>query len=309
MNAFEVLILAIFIDLLLGDPRWFPHPVRIMGFAIERGERILRKLFSPLAGGVILCVSVVGGTYAAVYCLDKLLKAHPAGGVVSAFLLWTTISLRGLAGEGRKVFAFLDEGRLDDARRELRSLVGRDTGRLDENSVRKAVIESLAENASDGIIAPVFFYVLGGLPLAFAYKAVNTLDSMVGYRNPHYILFGRASARLDDIANFIPSRLTGLFLSAGAFLLGLDGRGACKIMLRDGRKHPSPNSGVPMAAMAGALHITLGGPAIYGGTLVGKPFIGEGAIILSEADGKKALRLTFISSLLCSLFLGAGTLL
>ncbi len=312
MNSFEVLLTALCIDLLIGDPRWFPHPVRLIGLAITGLEKILRKIFPPLIGGAVLTVFIVGTTFLGAYYLEGFLRGLPFGDWATAFLVSTTIALKGLTGEARKVLAHLKNGSpeaLESARGALLALVGRDTAALDGKGVIRAVIESLAENASDGVIAPVFYYAIGGFPLAMAYKAVNTLDSMVGYRNERYILFGKASARLDDIANYIPARLTGFFISIAAFLPGLDMKKAFTIMLADGGKHPSPNSGVPMAAMAGALDLTLGGPAVYGGRLVDKPFIGNGGIPLSEVSGSKAVRLAFLSSVLGAILLGAGTLI
>jgi len=305
MPQIIVLLLAVLIDLVIGDPRWFPHPVRMMGFFISKGEGLLRKIFPPLIGGLILTATIVGGTYMAMFYLIGFIDPLSYwGDVLIAFLLSTTIAIKGLTGGAARILTLLKEGRLERARSELKGLVGRDTDALDEPGVLRAAVESLAENASDGVIAPLFYFALGGVPLAMAYKAVNTLDSMVGYKNERYKLFGKAAARLDDIANFIPARLTGFFFSVSAFLVGLNGKSAFETIFRDGRKHPSPNSGVPMAAMAGALDITLGGPALYGGQLIEKEYIGNGAMPLSIPLAGKAVRLTFASSLLGVLVLG-----
>jgi adenosylcobinamide-phosphate synthase len=305
MPQVAVLALAVFLDLLIGDPRWLPHPVQIMGFFIKRGEILLRKIFPPLFSGAVLTVGIVAGTYFLTRYVVHLLKGFPYwGDVLVAVLLSTTIAIKGLTSEARKILSLLKGGLLDKARAELKALVGRDTKDLDEPGILRASVESLAENASDGIIAPIFYFAIGGLPLAMAYKAVNTLDSMIGYRSEKYILFGRAAARLDDIANFIPARLTGALISISALFTGLDSKRALRTMLKDGGKHPSPNSGVPMAAMAGALDTRLGGPAVYGGRLIEKKFIGEGKSPLSIPLAVKALRLTFASSILAVLVTG-----
>lgn len=306
MPQVAVLGLAILLDFAIGDPRWFPHPVRFIGFVIKKLERPLRKLFPPFIGGILLVIIVVGGTYAGSFYLVKFLSTLSYFGyAVMVLLLSTTIAIRGLIGEVANIIRLVRLGSVERARVELRSLVGRDTKNLDEGGILRAVVESLAENTSDGIIAPMFYFVIGGLPLAMAYKAVNTLDSMVGYRNERYMLFGRASARLDDLANLIPARLTGFFISIAAFIMGLEGKRAFRTMLRDGRKHPSPNSGVPMAAMAGALDVTLGGPAFYGGKFFEKEFIGRGKEKVSIELARTALRLGFLSSVIGAIFLGA----
>ena len=288
MHRLITLLIALLMDLAFGEPGWLSstiHPVRIIGKAIELLELLLRGTFlpkalrpSPRIAGVLLCLLVAGGSYLATMFLANHLypRFHWMGTLVIAFLLYTVISLRGLVSAAGKVAGMVSSGDIDAARQQLKSLVGRDTANLDEGGILRAAVESLAENASDGVLAPVFYYLLGGLPMAVAYKAINTMDSMVGYKNERYILFGWAAARFDDVVNFVPARLTGLFIClASAFT----GRGVVRplhTMFRDGRKHPSPNSGVPMAAMAGALGVTLGGPASYDGALVEKPFIGAG---------------------------------
>lgn len=312
MSNAAVLGLAVLVDLLIGDPRWLlPHPVRVIGWAIERLERILRKTLPPRAGGVVLAVLIPGGVYAVMsFATNFLLKFPYIGSAAIVLLLSTTIAIRGLVGEAAKIILLLRKGELPRARGELKSLAGRDTENLGPPEIVRAVIESLAENASDGIVAPIFYYALGGLPLAMAYKAVNTLDSMVGYKNERYIRFGWASARLDDLANLIPARLTGLFISLASVLPGMSIRRAFMTMLRDGGKHPSPNSGVPMAAMAGALGITLGGPAVYGGKLLKKPFIGDAGSPPSLDSARGAMRLTLLGSLFgAAVFAVLGALL
>ncbi len=313
MHRIIVLGLALALDFAIGEPAlpfyFWPHPVRIIGKAVELIEWVLRKIMPeiPRLGGIVLCLLVVGGTYwvtlIAVNALERDFS-HWAVPVL-AVLLYTTIALKGLTGEAAKITGLVKAGEMDKARKGLKSLAGRDTGGLDAQGVLKAVIESLAENASDGVLAPVFYYLLGGIPLAMAYKAINTLDSMVGYKNEKYRLFGWASARLDDLANLLPSRITGFFFCVASSVMGSGFIGPVRTMLRDGRKHPSPNSGVPMAAMAGGLDVTLGGPALYGGRTVEKPFIGSGPLPLDAERAEAARRLTILGCLLGIILMAA----
>ena len=307
MHRIIVLCLALALDLAIGEPEWLfsrflPHPVKIIGKAEEILEWVLRRVMPrrQRLAGIVLCLVIVAGTYwvtlVAVNALEGALS-HWAAPVL-ALVLYTAIALKGLVSEAAKITGFLKDGQMDKARVELKSLVGRDTAGLDSQSALKAVIESLAENASDGVLAPVFYYLIGGIPLAMAYKAINTLDSMVGYRSEKYRYFGWASARLDDLANLLPSRITGFSLCIASAVTGHGFTGPLKTMLRDGRKHPSPNSGVPMAAMAGALNVTLGGPAMYGGRLVEKPFIGNGSMPLDAGRAEAAQRLIILGCLL-----------
>lgn len=285
---------ACVLDLAIGDPHWAPHPVRFIGGAISGLERILRRIFISSLGlriaGVLLVVFIVLTVY---FGTELLVKAiGRTSGTVwtivgTAFVVYmaaTTIATRELLRAAQVVISSIAKGDLDAARRDVSMIVGRDTRELSDKAVLKATIETLAENLSDGIVAPLFYLSLGGLPLALAYKAVNTLDSMVGYKNEKYRDFGWAGARLDDVANYLPARLSGLLIVVSAFLVRLvtgghdsvSGERAFQIMVRDGRKHPSPNSGVPEAAMAGALDVKLGGPSTYGGVLSNKSFIGDG---------------------------------
>ena len=298
--------LAFSLDFAIGEPAWFFfHPVKIIGKATQILEWVLRKILpgKTRSGGILLCLLVVGGTYWVTVLAVGAIEDHLARWAlpVLALLLYTTIALKGLAGEAIKITGFVKRGDIAGARTGLKNLVGRDTDNLDAQSAMKAVIESLAENASDGVLAPVFYYLIGGVPLAMAYKAVNTLDSMVGYKNEKYRLFGWASARLDDIANLLPSRITGFFICAASGTTGFGFKIPLEVMLRDGRKHPSPNSGVPMAAMAGALDVTLGGSAMYGGRLVEKPFIGSGPLPLDAGKAETAIKMTIYACLLGAL--------
>ncbi|MFN3395564.1 MAG: adenosylcobinamide-phosphate synthase CbiB [Thermodesulfovibrionales bacterium] len=292
-----VLIMAFLLDLAIGDPRWLPHPVRIMGSAIAKTEKILRtedrgQKTEDRLKGVFLVFIIVGLTFGLtwliVYALTKIgnissLMSYFSGALL-VYLTSTTIAIRELIDSARDVIKALKKGDIKLARKNLSMIVGRDTENLSEKGVLKATIETLSENLSDGIIAPLFYLSIGGIPLAMAYKAINTLDSMVGYKNAKYIDFGWASARLDDIANYIPARISGVLIVISIFFITIFKcpshasritHYALRVMINDGRKHLSPNSGIPEAAMAGALGVRLGGPSRYNGVEVQKPYIGE----------------------------------
>ena len=317
------LILAFFLDLAIGDPRWLPHPVRIIGKGIEAMERLLRDRFNDehekAAGVLLVCAVVLPATFIA-FVAGRLLLSFSGrplsviGTLAFIYLASTTLALRGLISSARHVIGAVREKSLSVARQRLAMIVGRDTDNLGEEAILRATIETLAENLSDGFVAPLLYLVVGGLPLAVAYKAVNTLDSMVGYKNPRYIRFGWAAARLDDAANYIPARITGLLLAAAAFFCSCAGgafhaaRRSFAVMRRDGKNHTSPNSGIPESAMAGALGVRLGGPSVYGGVVVKKPFIGDGVAedYLRSADCAVALAACAASLMvvLALLFLG-----
>jgi adenosylcobinamide-phosphate synthase len=266
--------------------------------------------------GVFLAVVIAAFTYILFYLIQLvLLMPHTsilfssASVLVLIYLTSTTIATRGLIDSGKAVIDEVRTGSITQARQRIGMIVGRDTKSLDRKGILKATIETLSENTSDGIVAPLFYFAIGGLPLAMTYKAINTLDSMVGYKNETYQNLGWASARLDDAVNFIPARLTGLLIVASTFILSalsssadcLNGFNAFKIMIRDGRRHASPNSGIPEAAMAGALGIKLGGPSVYDGVVFEKSCIGDE--IQSSDDhysnaSEKSITLTKIASLL-----------
>jgi len=254
------LTVAFALDLLLGDPEWFPHPVRGFGFLIRAGENLLRPLTSgpasEIAAGATLTISVASIGWA---------LGRPKNSVWQVLLAWTALATRSLLDEARAVTRALEAGDLDLARRRLSRIVGRDTADLDETGISRAVIETLAESACDGIVAPLFWLAVGGVPSAMSYKAINTLDSMIGHREPLYLYFGRVAALLDDVVNFLPARLTALAITAAAGLQGLDTAGARRIWFRDGYRHASPNAGQSEAAMAGALGVQLGGTNFYDG--------------------------------------------
>jgi adenosylcobinamide-phosphate synthase len=326
ITATQVLLAGV-VDLMIGDPRWLPHPVRLMGRAIGVFEDILRRFCSSPRGerfsGILLVLAIVLPVYLvsvlAMEYLGRLSSAVTAliASAVLIYLTATTIAARELIFSVRQVIVAIEAGDLEAGRRHVSMIVGRDTNSLDERSVLKAAIESLAENLSDGVVAPLFYLAIGGLPLALAYKAVNTLDSMVGYKNDRYRYFGWAAARFDDIANYLPARLTGALISASILLFSLlrqpdkafrRASRSFAVMLRDGRKHPSPNSGFPEAAMAGALGIRLGGPSTYGGIACEKPFIGDGRTSDFVNAAKRALSLAHTTAVAAMLLaaLAAG---
>lgn len=292
---------AVLLDLLLGDPRWLPHPVVFIGRFIAGCERLLRRLaLGERLAGLLLVVLTVGGTVAvAGSILYAAALIHPlAAEVVEAILGFTCLAARSLHLESRRVADALLRDDLPAARSALAMIVGRDTDGLSPPEIWRGAVETVAENSSDGVIAALLFLMLGGPLAALAYKAVNTLDSMVGYKNERYLRFGWAAARLDDLVNLLPARLTGCLMALVAPLVGLSGRGAWRVMLRDGRNHSSPNSGIPEAAAAGALGVQLGGTNRYFGKPVEKPTIGDPVQPLGEAAWRGAVRLMYGSEAL-----------
>ncbi|NLC37717.1 MAG: cobalamin biosynthesis protein CobD [Clostridia bacterium] len=300
---------AVILDLLLGDPRGFPHPVVFMGKGISLGEQWVRKFFRHSrglkAGGILLVIAVVGLTYLISWGLIRAAYQgnQYLGLLVETWLLYTALAIKDLRIHARQVALPLAAGDLPQAREKVALMVGRDTAQLDEAGVARAVVETVAENTVDGIVSPLFYAFLGGAPLALAYKAVNTLDSMVGYKDSRYRDLGWAAARLDDAANYLPARLTGLLL----LLLAPFTPGGCRrtwtALWRDAGKHPSPNAGIPEAAVAGALGIKLGGLNFYGGKPSYRAEMGEALEPLSVKHIQQVLTLMYgVSFLAC--FLG-----
>jgi len=294
--------LAFLLDLALGDPRWLPHPVVIMGWFVARAEEFLRRVArTPLAqgaAGVLLTVVLVAGTYTLTdFVLDLAgLLGQPVSTVLEVLLLYTTLATRGLVEHVCDVREALRSRDLEEARRRLSRVVGRDTDHLAEAEVVRGVLETAAENTCDGVIAPLFYALMGGPPLAMAYKAVNTLDSMIGYQDERYLYFGRVAARLDDLANYLPARLTALLLMFAGALLGYPWRRAWRTVLADARRGPSPNSGFPEAAMAGLLGVRLGGPNCYRGVPSLRPFLGEEFPVPRVGDIDEAVRLVYLAA-------------
>ncbi|MEM5767642.1 MAG: adenosylcobinamide-phosphate synthase CbiB [Bacillota bacterium] len=297
-----ILLAALLCDLLVGDPPVSWHPVRLIGRYIACGERRLFKPQRSPAGqrwsGAILVLAVVITCYG----LTSLLllaayRIHPlAGAFAAALLLASTIAPRSLAGAGLEIYRLLMNGNILRAREKLAWIVGRDTERLEKGEIVRGTVETVAENMVDGVISPLFYALLGGVPLAMAYRAVNTLDSMLGYKNEKYLFFGWAAARLDDAANFVPARLTGALLVMAAVLLKLDVRGALLAMWRDAPGHPSPNSGIPEAGVAGALGIRLGGINYYRGVPSFRAYMGRPAHTLDPWQIKKTVTLMYVTA-------------
>ncbi|MFQ5508425.1 MAG: adenosylcobinamide-phosphate synthase CbiB [Leptospirillia bacterium] len=292
-----VVALAVVLDLLWGDPPRWPHPVRLMGFFItlyERGARAISERPGFLRGaGVVLAVGLPLASFVVAAGLIRMGTVwHPwVGFLIAVYLAYTALALTGLSRAVSQVGVCLAAGDLAAARDAVAHVVGRDPQALDAGQVAGAAVESAAENASDGVVAPLFYLALGGPALALAYKAVNTADSMVGYRGERYADFGWAAARLDDLANWIPARITWLLMTVCAGGLGYSARGAWRTALTDARRHASPNAGWPEAAVAGALGVRLGGPAHYRGQLHQRPLLGGDGALPEAIHVPRAVRL------------------
>jgi adenosylcobinamide-phosphate synthase len=313
LNRSILLPAAYLIDHWAGDPEWSPHPVRLIGAAISGGESRLRRPGQSssfeLLSGAGLTIAVVGSSCWTTATIIRLAhrRSRVLGGAVELALAWTCLAARNLEQEAAAVTTALQIGDLPYARVRLARIVGRDTENLGSQDVSRAVIETVAESASDGIMAPLFYMALGGVPLAIAYKAVNTLDSMIGHADRKYFYFGKAAARLDDVANYLPSRISALAIVAAAKLLRhADSQAAWRTWQRDGSKHKSPNAGQPESAMAGALHVALGGDNTYAGELISAQRIGSEFPPPSPNEATQAIRLVSAASLIG---LGIGILL
>jgi len=311
-----VLVLACVLDAAIGDPRWLPHPVRVMGLAVTWYERWMRRIVSHRAGeltaGLALAMGLPAVSYGSAWLvIDLSSRLHEVVGQgVEIVLAFTTLAARDLADHARAVQHALEKGQLEEARQAVSHIVGRDTAQLSEPEVVRATVETIAESTADGVVAPLCFLILGGPPLALAYKAINTLDSMIGHREPSYRHFGWASARLDDLANWVPARVTALLIVGTAALVFRDtavAARACRTLRRDGAKHPSPNSGRPEAAMAGALGVRLGGTNVYDGVAIERPALGDALRPLRPSCIRDALGVMWAVFVLAAL-LAAGLL-
>lgn len=304
------IILAFLLDCVLGDPYNFPHPVKFIGKYIKFFEnKVLKKVHSDKElkykyGFILLvttCLIVYGSTFVILF-VAKSINIYLFY-ILNIILLWTSIAPKCLANEAYKVYKELVNKNIDEARKKISYLVSRDTKELDFQSIAKATIETVFENTSDGIIAPLFFAAIGGTPLAMCYKAVSTLDSMVGYHNQKYEHFGFFSAKADDILNFIPARVSGLLIVVSSVFLNYDYKSSWEIFLRDRKNHKSPNSAHPEAAGAGALGLRLGGATSYFGKVTNKPYIGNKNKEIETTDIIKSVKLMYISTILWILIL------
>ena len=300
------LAVACLLDAAVGDPRWFPHPVRWMGTVVNwcdrRVHQFLLSATKQRIAGVLLAVALPAGAYAAGALLIWFGNSiDPLWGSAGTVLLaWTTLAARDLIDHVVSVQRALQSVSLIEARAALAKIVGRDTEEMSESEIVRATVETIAESTADGIMAPLFYLVLGGAPLALAYKALSTLDSMIGHMDDRYRWFGWASARLDDVVNFLPARITALLLVLSAGIVSRSWpamQHAWEILLRDGRQHPSPNSGRPEAAMAGALGVQLGGTNRYDGLPIERPYLGDPDQPLTRAHIGMALTLMLWTSI------------
>lgn len=303
MTPAAQVVAALALDLAFGDPRWFPHPVKFIGRLALALEAPTRRVFrNPrLAGMVTVVVTVGAAALAAWGTVAGARRIHPwLGDAAAILLLYTCFAARDLAGHALNVFRALSRGDLELARGRVARMVGRDTATLDEPGIVRATVESIAENTVDGVTAPLFFAVIGGPVLALAYKAVSTLDSTFGYKNERYLAFGWASARLDDVAAWLPARLTFPLVALAAALVGGRPFGAWKYGRRDCRKHASPNAGLPEAAFAGALGVQLGGPLLRHGRPIEMPRLGEPREALDRRHIPRSVALMFVVNLLAA---------
>ena len=311
LDRIIVIAAAFLLDMICGDPHWLWHPVQGIGLIIKYVEAFLRRVFRINAereadkirkrvAGVIMVILVI-----AISLVPVCLILYLAGRInryvrlgVEIIICYQMLAARSLCVESMKVYYALRDGTIEDARTAVSMIVGRDTASLNEEGVTKAAVETVAENTSDGVIAPLFYMALFGVYGAFVYKAINTMDSMTGYKNDHYIYFGTCAAKLDDIANFIPARLGALLMVAASYLTGLDGKGAWRILKRDRYNHASPNSAQSEAVCAGALSVELAGDAYYFGKLYKKKTIGDHIRDICPEDIRRANKLMYVTSIL-----------
>ena len=302
MNILSIYI-GYIIDLIIGDPYSFPHPVIYIGKLIKCLENNIRKVFKKEKylkfAGFILWFITVGTTYLLTYLIIKLSKFNSITFlIVNSFIIYTTLATKCLKDEAIKIYDILKSRDIYESRKQLSYIVGRDTNSLNEAEIIRATVETVAENTVDGIISPMFYAFIGGAPLAMVYKAINTLDSMVGYKNDKYINLGFASAKIDDIANYIPARVCIIFMTIASLILRFNYKNCFKISIRDRKNHKSPNCAYPEGAVAGALGIQLGGTNIYFGKPVYKPTIGDKYREIEIEDIKKTNKIMYLSSIL-----------
>ena len=307
MNKLTLVIkiwIAYVLDLIFGDPQNIIHPVQIIGKMINIGEKsLLEKKYKSdrkykFFAGMILNITVISLTYGITYLIRRTSENSIILTVAEIYLMYTVFSINSLAREGNRVYNILKEGNIEKARKDLSYLVSRDTGTMDEKMIIRSTMETISENTVDGIVAPMMYMFLGGLPLSMTYKAINTFDSMVGYKNEKYMDFGKFSAKLDDVANFIPARVTGILIVISAMILGYDYKNSLKIFIRDRKNHSSPNSGHAEAGVAGTLGVQFGGRVSYFGKEVDKPVIGDKIKDFELEDIKKNIKIMYAASFL-----------
>lgn len=305
MVLLTAIILGFILDFIFGDPRWLPHPICFIGKLISITEKAVRRFCGEkpeglLMGGFVLVVIVLTVTFAVPYFILTLAEMYSPvlAFAVETFMFYQIFAMRSLKEASLQVYDALKSGDLQEARKKLSWIVGRDTAELTDEEVAKAAVETVAENTSDGVIAPLFFMFIGGAPLAFLYKAINTMDSMVGYKNDKYLYFGRCAAKLDDVANFIPARISGLLMVAAAYFLNMDASGSWRIFKRDRLHHLSPNSAMTESAAAGALGIKLGSGHFYFGKWVPKDTIGDE---VKKTDAEDIVKMNGLMYMTCIL--------
>ena len=301
------------LDMIFGDPNFFLHPVRLIGGLVSITEKALRRIFpknktGETVGGALMVIIVTAVSGAVPFVILFLLYRRNiiAGAAAESVICYFMIAARALGREGNKIYYSLLRRDIDKAREQVSMIVGRDTDSLDDVGITKAAVETIAENICDGIVAPLIYMALGGAVLGCMYKAVNTMDSMVGYKTERYLYFGKAAAKLDDIANYIPSRIAARVMIFASRLLGFDAGNASYIHRRDSRKHASPNSAQTESVMAGALRIRLAGDAYYFGELYKKPFIGDSIKDVKYDNIKQASRIMYLTSVICAAVLVAA---
>ena len=292
------------LDLIFGDPRWLYHPVCLIGNLISFLEKRIRKILpktssGELTGGLIevliVCILSLGIPAVILYTLYPRLPWLAL--LLESFWCYQLLATRSLKDESMRVYDCLKQGTLEESRKAVSMIVGRDTAALTEEGVTKAAVETVAENASDGVIAPMLYMAIGGAPLMFLYKGINTMDSMLGYKNDRYLYFGRCAAKLDDAANYLPARISGALMVLASYITGFDGKNAWKIFRRDSRNHASPNSAQTESVMAGALDVRLAGNAYYFGKLYEKPTIGDPIRRIEPEDIRRANRLLYATAI------------
>ena len=316
MLTVAAIVVGFILDLILGDPHWLPHPICLIGNLISFLDKHLRKLFGfsqqgLLIGGALLVVLVAGLAYAVPYFILHFaaMLSWELAFVLECIMFYQIFATKCLKDESMWVYDALAKNDLAEARVKLSWIVGRDTKELTEEEVTKATVETVAENTADGIIAPMVFMFLGGAPLAFLYKGINTMDSMVGYKNDKYLYFGRAAAKMDDVFNFIPARITGLVMIVAAYFLNMNARGAWKIFWRDRYNHLSPNSAMTESVAAGALDIQLGGGHYYFGKWVPKKTIGDNLRPVAREDIVAVNNLLYLTAIISVMLFSLFSLL